>query len=142
MTQKKTLEENKNVQAWIENVKPEHYSIVKRFDALIKEVFPDIQSHTKWHKPTQPLGVPFYGLEEKGWMFAMWSFKDCVGIGFIAGSLLIPEPPNTKMAGPWNRSTDYKARRLDIHNDSEFDEDLIRSWLIQAKKLPGWSKIN
>lgn len=74
-------------------------------------------------------------------MFAMWSFKDSVGVGFIAGTLLNPEPPVAKMAGPWNRSTTYKARRIDIYVESDFDERLFRSWLSQAKNLPGWSKI-
>ncbi|MFV8347897.1 DUF1801 domain-containing protein [Flavobacterium sp. ZB4P13] len=141
MTQKKTMEGKKSVQAWIDGVKPEHSSIVIRVDALIREILPDILSSTKWHKPSQPLGVPFYGLPDKGWMFAMWSFKDSVGVGFIAGTLLNPEPPVAKMAGPWNRGTEYKARRIDIHDESDFDEKLFRSWLTQAKNLPGWSKI-
>ena len=141
MTQKKTKDGKESVQAWINGVKPEHISIVTRVDALIREILPDIVCDTKWHKPSQPLGVPFYGLRDKGWMVAMWSFKDSVGVGFIAGTLLNPEPPVAKMAGPWNRTTEYKARRIDIHNDSEFDEKLLRSWLTQAKELPGWSKI-
>ncbi|ESU21432.1 hypothetical protein FEDK69T_24990 [Flavobacterium enshiense DK69] len=131
-----------NVQAWIDGVKPEHSSIVSRIDKLIREVIPEIRCTTKWHKPSQPLGVPFYGLPDKGWMIALWSFKDSVGIGFIAGTLLHPEPPVTKMAGPWNRAIEYKARRIDIHNDKDFDEKLIRSWLKQALELPGWSKID
>ena len=141
MTQKKTKDGKESVQAWINGVKPEHISIVTRVDALIREILPDIVCDTKWHKPSQPLGVPFYGLRDKGWMLAMWSFKESVGVGFIAGTLLNPEPPVAKMAGPWNRTTEYKARRIDIHNDSEFDEKLLRSWLTQAKELPGWSKI-
>ena len=67
--------------------------------------------------------------------------KRGLSVGFIAGTLLDPEPPVTKMSGPWNRNSDYKARRIDIKNESEFDEKLIRSWIEQAKKLPGWSKI-
>ena len=141
MTQKKTKDGKESVQAWINGVKPEHISIVTRVDALIREILPDIVCDTKWHKPSQPLGIPFYGLRDKGWMLAMWSFKDNVGVGFIAGTLLNPEPPVAKMAGPWNRTTEYKARRIDIHNDSEFDKKLLRSWLTQAKELPGWSKI-
>lgn len=37
-------------------------------------------------------------------MFAMWSFKEKLGVGFIAGTLLDPESPVTKMSGPWNRN--------------------------------------
>lgn len=138
----KTQQGEQSVQAWIDGVKPEHISIVSRIDKLIKEIIPEIRCTTKWHKPSQPLGVPFYGLPDKGWMIALWSFKDCVGVGFIAGTLLNPEPPVSKMAGPWNRGIEYKARRVDIHNDDEFDEELLRSWLKQAMELPGWSKID
>lgn len=141
MTQKKFKDGKESVQAWINGVKPEHSFIAMRVDALIREIHPDILCDTKWHKPSQPLGVPFYGLADKGWMFALWSFKDSFSVGFIAGTLLDPEPPVTKMAGPWNRGTAYKSRRIDIHNDSEFDENLLRSWFTQAKNLPGWSKI-
>ncbi|MGK4568521.1 DUF1801 domain-containing protein [Flavobacterium sp. 3HN19-14] len=109
---------------------------------MITGNIPEIVCKTKWHKPSQPLGVPFYGLSEKGWMFAMWSFKDSVGVGFIAGTLLNPQPPVTKMAGLWNKGTEHKSRRIDIKNDSDFDEDLLRSWFVQAKDLPGWSKID
>ena len=84
--------------------------------------------------------MPFYGLPDQGWIVAMWSFKDCVGVGFIAGTLLDPEPPVAKMAGPWNRGSKVKARRIDIHDESEFDESQLRSWLEQARELPGWGK--
>lgn len=141
MTQNKNKEGKDRVEAWIDGVKSEHSLIVIGVDALIREIYPEIVRSTKWHKPSQPLGIPFYGLESKGWMFAMWSFKDCVGVGFFAGTLLDPEPPVAKMAGPWNRGTEHKARRIDIHSDSDFDEELLRSWFTQAKNLPGWSKI-
>lgn len=131
-----------DVKAWLMGVKPEHRSLVNRVDAIIREVIPDIQCNTKWHKPSQPLGVPFYGLPDKGYIIAMWSFKESVGVGFFAGTLLDPEPPITKMAGPWNKGTEYKARRMDIRNDLELDENLFRSWLKQAMKLPGWSKLD
>jgi hypothetical protein len=44
------------------------------------------------------------------------------------------------MAGPWNRGTTVKGRRIDIHDESEFNEEQLRSWLEQASKLPGWMK--
>lgn len=137
----KTKDGEASVRAWIDGVKPEHSFIVTRVDALIKEIIPDFRCTTKWHKPSQPLGIPFYGLPDKGWMVAMWSFKDRVGVGFIAGTLLDPEPPVTTMAGPWNRGTTYKSRRIDIHDESELDEELLRSWLKQVLELPGWGKI-
>lgn len=135
----KTGEEN--VKTWIDRMNPEHYGMAKHFDSLIRELIPDVRCATKWHKPSQPLGVPFYGTPEKGWMFAMWSFKEKLGIGFIAGTLLDPEPPIIKMSGPWNRNSDFKARRIDLQNEMEFDEKQIRSWIEQAKNLPGWGKV-
>lgn len=133
--------QSETVQAWINGIQPEHGVMAQKVDLLIKEVIPEIHFTTKWHKPSQPLGVPFYGIIDKGWMIAMWSFKNEFSVGFIAGTRLIPEPPVTKMSGPWNRNSEYKARRIDIRNQSEFDEKLIRSWIEQSKRLPGWSKI-
>ena len=130
-----------SVKAWIEGINPEHGIMAQRVDNLIKELIPDIQFTTKWHKPSQPLGVPFYGLPDKGWLIAMWSFKNEFAVGFIAGTLLDPEPPVTKMSGPWNRGSDFKARRIDLKNETEFDEDLFRSWIAQASELPGWGKV-
>jgi hypothetical protein len=128
------------VRAWIDGVKPEHRLLAKRVDALIAKTIPGVRRAIKWRKPSQPLGVPFYGLPDQGWIVAMWSFKDSLGVGFIAGTLLDPEPPVAKMAGPWNRGSTAKARRIDIHDESEFDESQLRSWLEQARELPGWGK--
>jgi hypothetical protein len=114
--------------------------IAKRVDALIAKTIPGVRRAIKWRKPSQPLGVPFYGLPDQGWIVAMWSFKDSLGVGFIAGTLLDPEPPVAKMAGTWNRGSMAKARRIDIPNESEFDESQMRSWLEQARELPGWGK--
>jgi len=128
------------VYAWIAGIKEEHRNIAKRMDELIDELIPDVHRDIKWRKPTQPLGIPFYGTVEQGWIVAMWSFKDKIGIGFIAGTELDPQPPVSKMAGPWNRGQ-VKGRRIDVLNDDEFDEDLIRTWLKQARLLPGWGTV-
>lgn len=130
-----------SVKAWIDGIKPEHGLMAQRVDGMIKELIPGIQCTTKWHKPSQPLGVPFYGLPGKGWMMAMWSFKNEFAVGFIAGTLLDPEPPVAKMSGPWNRNPDFKARRIDIKQEADFDEGQIRSWIKQAAELPGWGKM-
>jgi len=118
------------VEAWIADVKPEHRAIVKRLDALIRKTIPGIQRHVKWRKPSQPLGVPFYGVPGQGWIAAMWSFKDRVGIAFFAGNDLQPRPPLVSVS----------QRRVDIHDESEYDEAQLRSWLQQARELPGWGK--
>jgi len=129
-----------DVEAWIDGVKPEHRTLVKRIDTIIGEMIPGVRRAIKWRKPSQPLGIPFYGSPERGWMVAMWSFKDRVGVGFFAGTLLRPEPPVTTMAGPWNAGTTVKARRIDIADESAFDEVQLRSWLAQAHKVTGWAK--
>lgn len=134
------MEGEKSIEAWIDGLKPEHLTIAVRMDRLIRELIPNVQCTTKWHKPSQPLGIPFYGLPNKGWMVVLWSFKDKFGIGFIAGTLLNPQPPVTSMAGPWNKGN-VKARRIDLLQESDFDEPLIRSWLEQARDLPGWGKL-
>jgi hypothetical protein len=140
MTRKNHAAGSPGVQAWIDGVKPEHRSLVKRIDALIAKTIPGVRRAIKWRKPSQPLGVPFYGLPGHGWIVAMWSFKDRVGVGFFAGTLLHPAPPVTRMAGPWNRGSTVKARRIDIQDEAEFDEAQLHSWLEQARELPGWGK--
>jgi hypothetical protein len=111
------------VQAWIDGVTSDHASIVSRIDTFIEEIIPSFRRTIKWRKPSQPLGLPFYGIPGQGWIVAMWSFKDRVGLGYISDTLLDPEPLVTSMAGPWNRGTTVKARRIDIHYEFEFDEE-------------------
>ena len=50
------------IRAWIDGVKPEHRLLAKRLDALIAKTIPGVRRAIKWRKPSQPLGVPFYGL--------------------------------------------------------------------------------
>lgn len=117
-----------DVKEWLAAVKPEHRKLVRRIDALIGKTIPGIQRHVKWRKPSQPLGVPFYGRPGQGWIVAMWSFKEYVGVGFFAGPKLEPVPA----------SVAAQVRRVDIHDESEYDEAQMRSWLEQARDLPGW----
>lgn len=66
MIEQKNKTGEESVKAWSEGIKPEHSTMARRFDNLIRELIPDIRCATKWHKPSQPLGVPFYGILEKG----------------------------------------------------------------------------
>ena len=127
------------VRAWIAAVRAEHRPIAKRIDTLIAEQVPGVKRAIKWRKPSQLLGVPFYGLPDRGWIVAMWSFKDRMAVGFFAGSLLNQKAALTNLAGPWNKGA-VKARRLDIQTKSQLDEALLRSLLTQARQLPGWGK--
>lgn len=115
------------VKAWLADVKPEHRAIVKRIDALVGSTIPGIQRHVKWRKPSQPLGVPFYGKPGQGWLVALWSFKDNVTVGFYAVGLE-PTPPLGIVHG----------KGIRIHDASEFGEAQLRSWLEQSRELPGW----
>jgi hypothetical protein len=65
-TKKKNMEGEKSVQAWIDGVKSEHCSLAIRIANLIRELIPNVQCTTKWHKPSYPLGIPFYGIQDKG----------------------------------------------------------------------------
>lgn len=132
------LDGDAGVRAWIDGVKPAHRGMVARIDALIGAVIPKVRRAIKWRKPTQPLGVPVYGLPGKGWMVLMWSFKNHVSVGFVAGTLLEPPPPVDKMASPWSRTLPFRGRRADYPDASAFDEAQLRSWLEQARDLPGW----
>lgn len=141
MLDDQTDEEEVGVRAWLGGVVPEQRALVARIDAIIEEELPDVHRAIKWRKPSQPLGIPFYGLSGQGWVAAMWSFKDRVGVGFFAGSMLEPQPPVDKMAGPWNRGP-VKARRLDLRDVSELDEAQLRSWLAQVREHPGWGRVD
>lgn len=118
-----------DVKAWIANVRPEHRQLVRRIDALIGKTIPGIQRHVKWRKPSQPLGVPFYGRPGQGWLVALWSFKDYVTVGLYARGLE-PTPPDPQVNG----------RALKIHDPDDYDEAQLESWLEQSCDLEGWGK--
>ncbi len=126
------------VDHWIANLKPEHRVIAEKVDALLQANVPNCIRLTKWHKPSQPLGIPFYGIEGKSWIVALWSFKNSFGIGFFSGTLLSPEPKVDKMAGPWNKHPTMKARRYDVSSIEDLDEKQLLEWIIQVIQLPGW----
>jgi hypothetical protein len=119
------------VDAWLDRVKPEHQPLVRRLDQLILEAMPDAVCAVKFRKPTNPWGVPFYGLPGQGWIVSVNSFKAHVKLMFFAGSALDPMP---LAAVP-------HARAIDFHSDAEFDEKQVKAWLQQAKKLPGWGRV-
>ena len=89
-------------------------------------------SGIKYRKPSGPLGVPFYGLTESGWLLHLNALKGRVRITFFAGSAMKPAPPLPSPGG---------SRAIDIPNDDEPDEKQIAKWLQQAAKLPGWGHI-
>jgi hypothetical protein len=118
-----------DIDAWLSSVHPEHHDLVMRIDGLIRKTIPDIQRHIKWRKPSQPEGVPFYGLPGQGWLMAMWSFKNYVSVGLYARGL-VPEPPERFVNG----------RGIKIHAPEQFDEQQMRIWLQQSRELSGWGQ--
>jgi hypothetical protein len=120
------------VRAWIADVKPEHRGMVQRVDRILRDEIPDVVPTVKYRKPSQPLGVPFYGRPGHGWVAAMWSFKSKVSVGFFAGADLDPPPP--RAIGP-------RMRLMDIAGPAEFDEEQLRAWAKQAAEVQGWAKV-
>ncbi len=39
---------------------------------------------------------------------------------------------------PLAESKHKEVRYLDIHEDDQFDEELVAGWIRQASELPGW----
>jgi len=51
-------------------------------------------------------------------------------VAFFRGTSLHPLLPG--------ESKHEEVRYLDIHEDDQFDEELMASWIRQASELPGW----
>jgi hypothetical protein len=78
-----------------------------------------------WRRPT---GAP---PSRRGWIAGVNSFKAHVKLVLFAGSALKPVPPQGK-----------RKNSIDYHSEEEFDEKQLKAWLKQARKLPGWGRIN
>lgn len=113
------------VQAWIEGVKPAQQALVRRIDRIVGEEVPGVRRGVKW-------SMPMYGLPGQGWLVHVGSFKDYVAVGFFSGMSLDPQPPNGESG---------HMRRMNYASEAELDERQLRSWLQQAKELPGWGKL-
>lgn len=120
------------VQAVLDNVPPAQRPLARRLDELIRKTVPEAVSAVKYRKPSQPLGVPFYGIPGGGWLVHMNPLKARVRLTFFAGAALTPSPPIAAPGG---------SRAIDIPDDAEVDEKQLRTWLQQAKKLPGWGRV-
>jgi len=116
----------------MDHVPAEQQRLVRHLDRLILQAVPDAVCAVKFRKPSNPLGVPFYGLQGGGWIASVNSLKGRVRLIFFAGLDLKPMPP---LAAP------PKARGIDYASDDEVDEKQFKSWLQQAKKLPGWGRV-
>ena len=120
------------VEEWLDHVPPEQQPLVRHLDRLILAADPDVVCAVKFRKPSNPFGVPFYGLQGGGWLASVNSLKGRVRVIFFAGRSLKPMPP---LEAP------PKARGIDFQSDDQVDEKQLKSWLQQAKKLPGWGRV-
>lgn len=92
------------VEAWLGHVNTAQRSLVRRLDQLIVETVPDVVCAVKFRKPTNPWGVPFYGLPAQGWIVTVNSLKACVRVIIFAGKALKPVPPLAAPPGIRRRS--------------------------------------
>src|SRR4051812_50160985 len=76
------------VKAWLVGIDPAQRRLARGIDALILATLPDAGSAVKYRKPSQPLGVPFYGLPGKGWVVFVNSPK-----GRGRGTVFAGAPP-------------------------------------------------
>lgn len=120
------------VKAWIAAVKPEHRGTIGRIDRILRDEIPEVVPTIKYRKPSQPLGVPFYGRPGHGWVAAVWSFKDRISVGFFGGVDLRPPPP---------RAIGERMRLVDIEAPDDLDEKQLRAWTRQAANGQGWARV-
>jgi hypothetical protein len=94
----------------------------RRLDALIVRTVPRVRKAVRWNSP-------FYGVEGQGWFLSFHCFTKYVKVTFLRGTSLRPLPPG--------ESKHKEVRYFDIHEDDEFDEERVASWIKQASELPG-----
>src|SRR5713226_3480041 len=111
------------VQAYIAAMPGWKRDVGRRLDALIVRTVPDVCKAVKWN-------TPFYGIEGQGWFLGFHCFTKYVKVAFFRGTSLRPVPSG--------ESKSKDTRYLDIHEDDQFDEAQLATWIRQAAALPGW----
>lgn len=96
--------------------------IGRRLDALVTDAVPDVQKAVRWNQP-------YYGVEGNDWFLAFRCYTAYVQVQLLKGTSLDPVPPKP--------SKHDEIRYLDIREDDELDEGLLRSWVEQSARLPG-----
>lgn len=113
---------NAPVRAYIAAIPGWKREVARRVDALVVRTVPGVQKAVKWNSP-------FYG-NGAGWFLSFHCFTKYVKLTFFRGSSLKPKPPG--------ESKHDEVRYLDIREDEAIDEKVLKSWIQQAAKLPGW----
>jgi hypothetical protein len=107
---------------WIRRVMPDLHPLVQRLDALIRETIPGLHYAVKWKKA-------YYGLPELGWIIEMVAYDISANVVFFGGAEFDPPAP----LGETDRTRYVKVKTLD-----EVEQPLMRSWIEQAGRVPGW----
>ena len=95
----------------------------RRLDALIVRAVRDVRKAVKWN-------TPFYGIEGQGWFLGFHCCAKYIKVAFFRGASLRPLPPG--------ESKQENVRYLHVHEDDQFDEQVLENWIRQASRLPGW----
>ena len=111
------------VQAYIAAMPGWKREVGRQLDALIERTVPAVGKAVKWNSP-------FYGVEGQGWFLSFHVFTRYVKVTFFRGAALDPLPPG--------ESKHKDVRYLDIHENDEWDEKQLQSWIRQASEIPGW----
>jgi hypothetical protein len=110
------------VQTYIDAMPGWKQDVGRRLDAIISRSVPNVQKAIRWN-------TPFYGIEGNGWFVAYHCLTKYIKVSFFRGTSLDPVPPV--------ESKQEEVRYFHIHENEEFDEKLVASWIRQAAKLPG-----
>jgi hypothetical protein len=111
------------VQAYLAAMPGWKQAVGRRLDALIVRTVPNVRKAVKWNSP-------FYGVEGQGWFLSFHCFTRYIKVTFFRGGSLDPVPPG--------KSKHEEVRYLDIHEEDEWEEAQLASWIRQASELPGW----
>jgi hypothetical protein len=111
------------VQAYIAAMPGWKRDVGRHLDTLITRTVPGVRKAVKWNSP-------FYGAaNEEGWFLSFHCFTKYVKVTFFRGTSLRPVPSG--------ESKNKEVRYFDIHEDEEFDEAQLATWVKQASQLPG-----
>ena len=94
----------------------------RRLDDLVVAAVPEVCKAVKWNQP-------YYGYPDDGWFLSFRCYTDYVQVQFLRGTSLEPLPPKA--------SKHDEVRYLDIREDDDVDTEQLRSWIEQARRMPG-----
>jgi hypothetical protein len=110
------------IEDWMtRRVVPDMHPIVEHLDESIRETIPGLRYAVKWNA--------YYGLPELGWIIEVAPYVVSVNVVFFGGADFDPPPP----LGTTDRSRYVKLTTLEEAQGSE-----IRTWIEQARRVPGW----